>query len=88
MFRGQCGTNDRFIGYDLGWYHNTLNGALAVVMAVLPWVMWIGSVILQICKKPGLFLYQNNIDTIPSCVKFFTPLIVGIGYCRSCVVVT
>jgi hypothetical protein len=66
------------LGMTLGGI-TTLDGALAVVMAVWPLVMGIGAFILHAHKKPGLFLYENNPDeqaTNPSRVRLCTLLIV------------
>jgi TM2 domain-containing membrane protein YozV len=63
-------------------------GALAVVMAVLPWVAGIGSAILFYLDKPGLLLcqpphatgkYQNKrMQSKLSLAKFLTLIIAGI----------
>jgi hypothetical protein len=65
-------------GITTPWMVSVL-GALAVVMAVLPWVMGVGALILYCNNKPGLLLLSEaGEDTTPSWVKLFILPIVGI----------
>jgi hypothetical protein len=73
------------LGMTLGdittpWMVSVL-GALAVVMAVLPWVMGIGGLILFLNRKPGLLLANtagDDNETRLSGLKFLTLFIAGI----------